>query len=52
MKKRLTQYALAKEVNKSHWWILRLERELIEVSKDEKTKIAKALGTEVKKIFP
>ena len=51
LKKGLTQYALAKEVNKSHWWVSRLERGLTEVSEDEKIKIAKALGTEVKKIF-
>jgi len=51
LKKGLTQYTLAKEVNKSHWWISRLERGLTEVSGDEKIKIAKALETEVKKIF-
>lgn len=52
LKKRLTQYGLAKKVNRSPWWISRVERGLTEVSKDEKLKIAKALGIEVKEIFP
>jgi len=51
LKKRLTQYALAKKVRTSPWQISRVERGLTEISKDEKIKIAKALGTEVKEIF-
>ena len=43
---------LAKKVNKSHWCISRIEGGLTKVSKDEKIKIAKALETEVKRIFP
>jgi len=52
LKKRLTQYALARKVNRSHWWVSRVERGLINLNEDEKIKIAKALETEVKKIFP
>jgi DNA-binding XRE family transcriptional regulator len=52
LKKRLTQYALAKKVRTSPWRISRVERGLTEISKDEKIKIAKALETEVKRIFP
>lgn len=48
----LTQYALAKKINESHWWVSRVERGLIEISKDEKIKIAKVLGTTIKEIFP
>ncbi|MEA3485206.1 MAG: helix-turn-helix transcriptional regulator [Candidatus Aerophobetes bacterium] len=52
LRKRLTQYALGKKVNKSHWWISRVERGLTKASGDEKIKIAKTLGTEVEEIFP
>lgn len=52
VKKRLTQYALAKKLNKSHWWISRVERGLTKVNEDEKIKIAKALGVDVREIFP
>jgi len=52
LKKERTQYALAKKVNKSHWWISRVERGLTEITKEERIKIAKALGSEVKEIFP
>lgn len=51
MKKGLTQYALAKKLNKSHWWVSRVERGLIEVSGDEKIKITKALGTKAEEVF-
>ena len=52
VKKRLTQYALAKKLNKSHWWISRVERGLTKVNEDEKIKIAKALGVDVREVFP
>jgi len=52
LKRRLTQYALAKKVNKSHWWVSRVERGLTKVSEDEKIQIAKVLKTEAKEIFP
>lgn len=52
LRKGRTQYALAKRLNKSHWWISRLERGLVEATEDEKIKIAKALGDEIKEIFP
>jgi len=52
LEKRLTQYTLAKKINRSPWWISRVERGLTPVSKDEKIKIAKALGTEVWELFP
>lgn len=52
LKKGGSQYALAKKVNKSSWWISRVERGLTEITKEEKIKIAKALGSEAKKIFP
>jgi len=52
LKKRLTQYALARKVNRSHWWVSKVERGLSNLSEDEKIKIAKALETEVKEIFP
>jgi transcriptional regulator with XRE-family HTH domain len=52
LKRRLTQYALAKKVNRSPSWISRIERGRSETSEDQKIKIAKALGTEVKEIFP
>jgi len=48
----LTQYALAKKINKSHWWVSRVERGLIEIGKDEKIKIAKVLGATIKEVFP
>jgi len=43
---------LTEEIDKSPWWISRVERELGKISKEEKIKIAKALETEVKRIFP
>jgi len=52
LKKGVTQYALAKQVNKSPWWISRVERGLTEINGHDKMQIAKALGTEVKEIFP
>jgi len=51
LEKRLTQYALAKKINKSPWWISRVERGLTPASKNEKMKIAKALGTKIEEIF-
>ncbi|MEA1964556.1 MAG: helix-turn-helix transcriptional regulator [Candidatus Aerophobetes bacterium] len=52
LRKRLTQYALGKKVNKSHWWVSRVERGFTRASKDEKIKIAKALEIGVEEIFP
>jgi len=52
LKRRLTQYALAKKLNKSPWWVSRVERGLTEVSENEKIKIAKVLGVEVREVFP
>ena len=52
LKKRLTQYALAKKLNRYPWWVSRVERGLTRASEDEKIRIAKTLGTEVKQIFP
>lgn len=51
LKKRLTQYALAKKVGASPWRISRIERGITEIGEDEKIRIAKALGTEVKRVF-
>ncbi|MCD6318701.1 helix-turn-helix transcriptional regulator [Candidatus Aerophobetes bacterium] len=52
LKRRLTQYALAKKLNKSPWWVSRVERGLTKVSESEKIKIAKVLGVEVREVFP
>lgn len=51
LKKRLTQYALAKKVGTSPWRISRVERGMTKIGEDEKIKIAKALGTEAEEIF-
>ena len=51
LEKRLTQYALAKKINKSPWWISIVERGLTFVSKNEKMKIAKVLGTKIEEVF-
>ncbi len=51
LEKRLTQYALAKKVDKSPWWICRVERGLTPCEQKEKMKIAEALGTKVEEIF-
>ncbi|MBE0477888.1 helix-turn-helix transcriptional regulator [Candidatus Aerophobetes bacterium] len=52
LRKGLTQHGVGKKVNKSHWWVSRVERGLIKVSEDEKIEIAKALESVVEEIFP